>query len=66
MAAKAERLANRRFVMSRMSVEIGWNGGREQWGLERGDFRTNSHRAPGYFLSMISSENRYPLFRIMP
>jgi hypothetical protein len=33
--------------------------------LERDDFRMNHHRALTYYLSMIFSENRYPLFRIM-
>jgi len=33
--------------------------------LERDEFRMNRHRALAYCLSMIFSENRYPLFRIM-
>jgi len=33
--------------------------------LERDDFSSNRHRAPSFCLSMIFSENRYPLFRIM-
>jgi hypothetical protein len=33
--------------------------------LERDDFKMNGHRALIYCLSMIFSENRYPLFRIM-
>src|SRR5258708_8674627 len=34
-------------------------------GLERDEFRMNRHRALAYCLSIIFSENRYPLFRIM-
>jgi hypothetical protein len=33
--------------------------------LERDDFSSNRHPAPGYCLSMIFSENRYPPFGIM-
>ncbi len=33
--------------------------------LERDEFRKNCHRALTYYLSMIFSENRYPLFRVM-
>jgi len=33
--------------------------------LERDDFSSNRHLAPSFCLSMIFSENRYPLFRIM-
>src|SRR5690349_7337828 len=33
--------------------------------LERNDFLSNRHPAPSCCLSMILSENRYPLFRIM-
>jgi hypothetical protein len=33
--------------------------------LERDRFRMNRHRALGYCLSMICSENRHPFFRIM-
>jgi hypothetical protein len=33
--------------------------------LERDDFSSNRHPAPAYWWSMISSENRYPLFGIM-
>src|SRR6266566_2487210 len=33
--------------------------------LERDEIRTNRHRALSYYLTMIFSENRYPLFRIM-
>jgi len=34
-------------------------------GLERDDFRMIRHRALAFCLSMIFSENRRPLFRIM-
>jgi hypothetical protein len=34
-------------------------------GLERDDFSSNRHPALSFCLSMIFSENRYPLFRIM-
>src|SRR5882724_10058374 len=37
-----------------------------QVGLERNDFSSNRHPALSFCLSMIFSENRYPLFRIMP
>jgi len=33
--------------------------------LERDDFSSNRHPALSFCLSMIFSENRYPLFRIM-
>jgi hypothetical protein len=33
--------------------------------LEHDDFSSNRHRALSSCLSMILSENRYPLFRIM-
>src|SRR5882724_3362383 len=33
--------------------------------LARDDFSSNRHPAPSFCLSMIFSENRYPLFRIM-
>jgi len=33
--------------------------------LERDEFRMNRYRALAYCLSMIFSENRFPLFRIM-
>jgi hypothetical protein len=33
--------------------------------LKRDDFSSNRHPALGYCLSMIFSENRYPLFGIM-
>src|SRR6267154_1391309 len=33
--------------------------------LERDDFSSNRHGAPSFCLSMIFSETRYPLFRIM-
>src|SRR5882762_3211893 len=33
--------------------------------LERDDISSNRHPAPSFCLSMIFSENRYPLFRIM-
>jgi hypothetical protein len=33
--------------------------------LERDDFSSNRHLALSFCLSMIFSENRYPLFRIM-
>ena len=33
--------------------------------LEPDDFSSNRHPAPSFCLSMIFSENRYPLFRIM-
>jgi hypothetical protein len=33
--------------------------------LERDGFRLNRHRALALWWSMIFSENRYPLFRIM-
>jgi hypothetical protein len=33
--------------------------------LERDDFSSNRHRALSFCLSMIFSENRFPLFRIM-
>jgi len=33
--------------------------------LERDNFSSNRHPALSYCLSMIFSENRYPLFRIM-
>jgi hypothetical protein len=33
--------------------------------LEQDDVSPNRHPALVYFLSMIFSENRYPLFRIM-
>jgi len=36
-----------------------------QGGLERDDFSSNRHPALSFCLSMIFSENRYPLFRIM-
>ena len=35
-------------------------------GLERDDLSSNRHPALSIYLSMIFSENRYPLFRIMP
>ena len=38
--------------------------GVSRW-LERDDFSSNRHRALSFYLSMIFSENRYPLFRIM-
>jgi len=38
------------------------NGG----ALEQDDFSSNRHPAPVYCWSMIFSENRYPLFGIMP
>jgi len=34
-------------------------------GLKRDEIKMNRHRALGYCLSMIFSENRYTLFRIM-
>jgi hypothetical protein len=34
-------------------------------GLKRDEIGMNRHRALGYFLSMIFSENRCTLFRIM-
>jgi hypothetical protein len=34
--------------------------------LERDDFSSNRHPALSFCLSMILSENRYPLFRITP
>jgi hypothetical protein len=34
-------------------------------GLKRDKIRTNHHRALGYCLSMIFSENRFALFRIL-
>jgi hypothetical protein len=33
--------------------------------LERDDFSSSRHPAQSFCLSMIFSENRYPLFRIM-
>jgi hypothetical protein len=33
--------------------------------LEQDDFSSNRHPALSFCLSMIFSENRYPLFRIM-
>src|ERR1700674_3501940 len=36
-----------------------------QQALERDDFSSNRHPALSFCLSMIFSENRYPLFRIM-
>jgi hypothetical protein len=33
--------------------------------LERDGFKLNHHRTPDLCWSMIFSENRYPLFRIM-
>jgi hypothetical protein len=33
--------------------------------LERDGFRLIRNRAPNFWWSMIFSENRYPLFRIM-
>jgi hypothetical protein len=33
--------------------------------LERDEIKLNHHRAPGFRLSMIFSENRCTLFRIM-
>jgi hypothetical protein len=33
--------------------------------LKRDEFKSNRHRALGYCLSMIFSENRFALFRIM-
>jgi hypothetical protein len=33
--------------------------------LEQDDFSSNRHPALSFYLSMIFSENRYPLFRIM-
>jgi hypothetical protein len=38
---------------------------RQPIGPERDEFRMNRHRALAYCLSMIFSENRFPLFRIM-
>jgi Zn-dependent M28 family amino/carboxypeptidase len=35
------------------------------WALKRNDFRLNRHFALARYLSMIFSENRYPLFGIM-
>jgi hypothetical protein len=39
--------------------------GEEETPLERDDFSSNRHPALSFCLSMIFSENRYPLFRIM-
>jgi hypothetical protein len=33
--------------------------------LERDEIATNSHRALGWYLSMIFSKSRFPFFRIM-
>jgi hypothetical protein len=44
------------------------NGAREppvRLPLKRDGFRLNRHRAPDLWWSVIFSENRYPLFRIM-
>jgi hypothetical protein len=40
--------------------DFGWSSH-----LERDDFSSNRHPALSFCLSMIFSENRYPLFRIM-
>jgi hypothetical protein len=39
--------------------------GRQVHSLERDGFGLNGHRALDLWWSMIFSENRYPLFRIM-
>jgi len=45
------------------TVSIGWIDGTTK--MERDDFSSNRHPALSFDLSMISSENRCPLFRIM-
>jgi hypothetical protein len=51
-----------------MSFDLNFLGrirGNRSAALERDDFSSNRHPALSFCLSMIFSENQYPLFRIM-
>ena len=64
--ADPQRMIDRRHEDLAIADLAGARGGTvEESRLEDDDFSSNRHLALSFCLSMIFSENRYPLFRIM-